>query len=554
MHSEIQYTRSTNVRIAYQKLGTGTQVIILVNGWVSNLEEVWLLPGVAEWLSDLASFSQLILFDKRGVGLSDRVPEEELPGVDERMDDLRAIMDQEGIAKASLFGFSEGGSLAVSFAAAYPERVDKLILYGSYARWTQSPDYPIGIPPAVHEKTLAEIDAHWGKPIGLPLMAPSVASDPVYQKAWAAFLRKSASPSAARALYQMNLSLDVRHLLSRVRVPTLVMHREEDKLIPFSMGEYLAEHIPGAQLTRIPGRDHFPWIGDTCAIIASITIFLDAPFSIQHTRTTLGTLVAVEPTAAYSFQSLARVFSQCGCTMYQTRNDLFIGIFDEPAAALHCAASMLEHMPEDVLKILIHSGVYNRKGTQLEGPAVALLSRVMPLIHSPQIWITQAIYSLLPKTEFRLTFAQEISVPGHPFPLALYTYQHQLAMNHHFDWYRQHGKLKEEDIRTLMDVRQHLEMHYLETFTLKQISRTFGINSFKLKYGFKALFGISVMQFVQDLKLEYAHQLIKNTDTLISDIADEMGYQHAGNFSKAFSRKFGKNPLELRRHTLKSVA
>ena len=226
MIPETRYAKSGEVNIAYQVVGDGPRDLVLVPGWVSNVEVLWEEPALARFLRRLASFSRLILFDKRGTGLSDRVAD--LPTLETRMDDVRAVMDTVGSERAALLGYSEGGPMCALFAATYPARTSALIMGGSYARRTWAPDYPWAPTLEEHESFLDRCQREWGGPVGLEIRAPSVARDERFRQWWARYLRMSASPGANLALLRMNAEIDIRHVLPAIRVPTLILHSVGD--------------------------------------------------------------------------------------------------------------------------------------------------------------------------------------------------------------------------------------------------------------------------------------------------------------------------------------
>src|SRR6185503_19201239 len=213
----VSYARSGNVNIAYQVVGSGPVDLVFVMGWVSHLEYFWSEPSFARFLRRLSSFSRLILFDKRGTGLSDRVPLDGLPTLEQRMDDVRAVMDAVGSKRAALCGVSEGGAMAALFAATYPERTAGLVMIGSYAKRIRDASYPWGPTEAQREEFLEEISEQWGGPVGLEERAPSMASNPEFRRWWAAYLRTAASPGAAVALTRMNSEADIRSILPAIR-------------------------------------------------------------------------------------------------------------------------------------------------------------------------------------------------------------------------------------------------------------------------------------------------------------------------------------------------
>ncbi|HYI95024.1 MAG TPA: alpha/beta fold hydrolase, partial [Bryobacteraceae bacterium] len=271
---ETHYVDSGGTTIAYQVIGEGPIDLVFVMGWVSHLEYFWTEPRFARFLQRLSSFTRVILFDKRGTGLSDRVPLDRLPTIEQRMEDVHAVMDKVGSQRAIICGVSEGGCMSAVFAATYPERAAALIMIATYARRIWAPDYPWAPTTEQRQHLLQEIREHWGGPIGIEERAPSVASDPHFREWWAAYLRMGASPGAALALTTMNTETDIRHVLPLVRVPTLVLHRTGDLCLKVEEGRYIASKIPDAQLIEVPGKDHLPFVGDQDSILQPIEAFV----------------------------------------------------------------------------------------------------------------------------------------------------------------------------------------------------------------------------------------------------------------------------------------
>jgi pimeloyl-ACP methyl ester carboxylesterase len=273
MQPETKYTQSADVSIAYQVVGAGPLDLLIVPGFISHVEQAWENPAYSRFLQRLASFSRLILFDKRGTGLSDRIAG--VPTLEQRMDDVRAVMDATGSERAALFGISEGGPMSILFAATYPERVSALVLYGSIARGAWAPDYPWGTKfDERWENWLEGWRKGWGGPYALELWAPSVADDAHFRQWWSKYLRLGASPSAVINIFRMNAAIDVRDILPALHVPTLVLHRSGDRPISVEEGRHLAENIPGARFVELCGNDHLWWVGDSESIVNEIQEFL----------------------------------------------------------------------------------------------------------------------------------------------------------------------------------------------------------------------------------------------------------------------------------------
>jgi pimeloyl-ACP methyl ester carboxylesterase/DNA-binding CsgD family transcriptional regulator len=283
---ETRYARSGPVNIAYQVVGDGPIDVVLVPGFVSHVEVAWEEPRLARFFARLSAFSRLIVFDKRGTGMSDPVIAP--PSMDQRMDDIEAVMDAVGSPQAAVFGVSEGGTLSALFALAHPERAQALILYGSWARRLRGPGYPYGASEGELEQTIGNMDRAWATGEWWDGGLPSESDDARHQQWWARYLRMAASPAMAQQVIRMNMRLDIRGRLEEVCLPTLILHRAGDTWIDVGHARYLAEHIPGAIFKELAGTDHRPWLGDVDAIVDEIEIFLTGKKSRPRRRASVG--------------------------------------------------------------------------------------------------------------------------------------------------------------------------------------------------------------------------------------------------------------------------
>ena len=348
---ETHYARSGDVNIAYQIIGDGPIDLVFVMGWVSHLDCFWTEPAFARFLRRLATFSRVILFDKRGTGLSDRVGA--LPTLEQRMDDVRAVMAAAGSREAVLLGVSEGGPMCGLFATTYPERTRALVMIGTYALRRRAHDYPWGPDAEASAAFLAEIAANWGGPVGIDARAPSRAADPAFRAWWSNYLRQGASPGAAVTLTQMNAAIDVRNVLPHVRVPTLVLHRTGDRCLLVEEGRYVASLIPGAEFVELDGDDHLPFVGDQDVMIDRIEGFVTSSAQAQPRDRVLATVLYAriegsgEQTEsrtafeAHVHQEIAW-FRGRGLTLTP---DGFFAAFDGPARAISCARALTAAAP-----------------------------------------------------------------------------------------------------------------------------------------------------------------------------------------------------------------
>lgn len=354
---ETMYARSGDVNIAYQVIGDAPLDLVFVMGWVSHLEYFWREPNFARFLLRLASFSRLILFDKRGTGLSDRVPINQLPTLEQRMDDVRAVMNAVGSERAALCGVSEGGPMCSLFAATYPEKTLALVMIGTYAKRIRDAEYPWGPTQEQREHFFDVMREQWGGPVGIDERAPSLANDPKFRDWWATYLRMGASPGAAVALTQMNAEIDVRNVLRSIRVPSLVIHRTDDQCLKVEEGRFVAERIPGAKFVELPGNDHLPFVGDQDAILDEMEEFLTGVRHTLEPDTVLATVLFTriagtnnqlrhgnwEDLLRRSRAHIAKEIEWFRGREVDMVGDRPLAIFDGPARAIRCALAITEY-------------------------------------------------------------------------------------------------------------------------------------------------------------------------------------------------------------------
>jgi pimeloyl-ACP methyl ester carboxylesterase len=409
----INYARSGDVSIAYQVVGDGPRDIVLVPGWVSNLEAAWEQPDMAHALDRLASFSRLIMLDKRGTGLSDRVPPSDLPSLETRMDDMRAVMDMVGSERAALFGWSEGGSMAILFAATYPERTTALIGFGMFASRLWSPEYPWAPTREQREQWLSLIERDWGNAADVGTIAPSRANDERYLEWYGSYMRRAASPGAALALGRMNTEIDVREVLPTIRVPTLVMHRAGDRDANVEEGRYIASRIPGAKFVELAGEDHVFWTQGVDAVVDEIEEFLTGvrhgPDPDRVLATVLFTDIVGSTARAVKMgdrqwmdaleahRTMVRWFlERFHGREVDTAGDGFFATFDGPARAIRCALAVRDAArARDIdVRAGLHTGEVEM-GEKPGGVAVHIGARVMGEAGAGEVLVSQTVKDLV---------------------------------------------------------------------------------------------------------------------------------------------------------------
>jgi len=396
----VSYARSGSVNIAYEVVGAGPIDLIFVMGWVSHLEYFWNEPSFARFLNRLSSMARLILFDKRGTGLSDAVPVSQLPTLEQRLDDVRAVMEAVGSERAILLGVSEGGPMCSLFAATYPERTEALIMIGSYARRLRDDDYPWGPTREERDAFCQRIMDEWGGPVGLEERAPSKIGDPAFREWWASYLRMGASPGAAIALTRMNAEIDIRGVLPSIKVPTLVLHRAGDRCLRVEEGQYLASHISGATFVKLEGDDHLPFVGDQDAMLNEIERFIARTHSRQPAGLVLASIVTIRSDATGAdLVHLRRVFERevtwsRGSQLAAGDHNL-VAAFDGPGRAVRCAAAVVEVARRS--RIAAQAGVHIGEcdvasGT---GPIVAISGRIADAARPGEVYASRTIVDLV---------------------------------------------------------------------------------------------------------------------------------------------------------------
>ncbi|MEH2539480.1 MULTISPECIES: adenylate/guanylate cyclase domain-containing protein [unclassified Bradyrhizobium] len=407
------YAKSGHVRIAYQVVGDGPFDLVFVPGFISNLDLAWEDPVRAQVWTRLAAFSRLILFDKRGTGLSDRIGG--VPTLEERMDDVRAVMDAVGSRQAGLFGASEGGAMSMLFAASYPDRTRALALYGAFSHflsWVMPPDQL--------EAFLERLEKNWGTGQSLALFAPSLLSDNACKRRYARFERLSASPSSATALIRMNSEIDIRPILPSIQVPTLIVHREGDANVNVEAGRFLANQIPNAKYVELPGNDHLLWVGNTERVVDEVEEFLTGSRHIPEPDRVLATVLftdivgstkraeAIGDRAWHDLldrhnEIVRREILHHRGREVKTTGDGFLITFDGPARSIRCSLAITEAVEDLGLQVRagLHTGEIEMTDNDLSGIAVHIASRIAAMAQPGQVLVSSTVRDLVAGSNIR---------------------------------------------------------------------------------------------------------------------------------------------------------
>ena len=411
---ETNYAKSGDYHIAYQAIGTGPPDLVFIHGWISHIEHMWEEPRMARFLERLASFSRLIVLDKRGTGLSDPVPLDRLPTLEERMDDVRAVMDAVGSDRAALLGTSEAGALSMLFAATYPSRISALVLLNSYARLAFAPDYPQGIPAEDAQRLLQAIQEGWGKGVAFEALAASQSDNALMRTWWARYQRLAASPGAAVTLLRSAFETDARSVLPAITAPVLILHRTGDSFTGPEHGRYLAKHIPGAKLVELSGIDHLFFGEDMEPLLAEVQEFLTGVREAREPDRVLATVMFADIVGSTEhatrlgdrewrnllnrYYAIARrQFARFRGREIGTAGDGLFATFDGPARAIRCGVAIADAISVlgIAVRVGIHSGECEVIGDNVGGIAVHIGSRIAGQAVPNEVLVSSTVRDLV---------------------------------------------------------------------------------------------------------------------------------------------------------------
>ncbi|MGN6557438.1 MAG: adenylate/guanylate cyclase domain-containing protein [Solirubrobacterales bacterium] len=431
MEAETRYADSDGVSIAYQVHGDGPLELVFVPGFVSHVELFWDDPSVARFLRRLTSFARVVIWDKRGQGLSDRTGRP--PTLEDSMEDLEAVLAAADCERPAIFGISEGGPMSVLFAATHPDRVSSLVLYGTYARILEAPDFPHGIPEEALVRWGEVVKRDWGGPVGVNLWAPSAIGDRDFERWWSRVLRYGTSPAGAVALMDLYRELDVRAVLPAIDVPTLVMQRRDDRISRVGQGRYLAEAIPGAKYVELEGADHLPVTGDQDALLDEVEEFLVGSRRAVEPERALATILftdivgSTERAAALGDRAWRQLLERHDAAVrralalhrgreVKTMGDGFLATFDGPARAIRCAQSLQEEVARLDLEVRagIHTGEVELIGDDVGGMAVNIGARIGALAGPGEVLVSSTVRELVVGSGLEFTERGTQTLKGAP--------------------------------------------------------------------------------------------------------------------------------------------
>lgn len=551
MKPPTQYTKSGRINIAYQVFGTGPIDLVYIPGWVSNIDWMWACPELVRFLEELGKVARVILFDKRGTGLSDRIVE--LSTLEERMDDIRAVMDAVGSRKAVLFGHSEGGSASALFAATYPNRTISLVTFGIFAKRRYAPDYPWAPTDAERQVLYDMIEHSWGSgEMQLESLAPSKADDRVFMDWLASYFRSGASPGAAMILTRMNTQVDIIDILGAIRVPTLIMQRTNDIDVKIDEGRFIAERIPNSKFVELEGNDHLFWVGNSDAVLQEMKAFIAEVKPVKTYEERLFTILAARFISVNKDDQRARELMEQFVNQYRgelilDQEHTLVAIFEGPSKAVHCSIDLMAALKR--LQVQLALGIHIKEGRVDEahfvsGETEAFIESILKQAEPNQILLTQAVKYLLLGAGVNL--APYKTVPGARFgeyiPLFMVT-DHLRADTQAEPSNAPH--LPQHD-SFLENVLQSIDNHLSnEAFSVDMLCRDIGMSERQLQRKLKAISNKSPIQLISSVRLHRAKELLLGSEDTIAEIAFQTGFSSPSYFSKCFKKEFGVSPSSL---------
>lgn len=542
MKPETHYTKSGSINIAYQVFGSGSVDLVYIPGWISNIDLMWANAELVEFLLELGKTARVILFDKRGTGLSDRIVE--FSTLEERMDDIRAVMDAVNSKRAILFGHSEGGSVSALFSATYPERTIALITFGIFAKRRYSQDYPWAPTDKERQVTYDMIENSWGSgDMNLESLAPSKANDAQFMEWLSNYFRSGASPSAAMVLTKMNTQVDIIDILGSINVPALIMQRTHDIDVKIEEGQFIAARIPNAKFVELEGKDHLFWVGDTSRILREMRSFLGTLRSNESYQESLYALAAGrfkfgQPKAELLSQIEEQLIADGGKNFYFA-DSTFFSSFERPTKAVHSCLALAGFLGN--LGIEAPFAVDMRAGNTKTAPGVSeidkeVVNEILDLAASNKVLVTQAVKYLLSGVDLHFELQGQFHLD---VDRTLFLFEATDSDNLSEDIV----KASFRDGSFLEEVLEVISANFNnDTFGVDELCREVGISERQLQRKLKAITNKSPIQLISSVKLHNAKKLLMTETYSISEVAYQSGFNNPSYFAKCFKKEFGMSP------------
>ncbi|WP_051336275.1 alpha/beta fold hydrolase [Aquimarina latercula] len=551
MKPPIQYTKSGDINIAYQVFGSGPIDLVYIPGWISNIDWMWACPELVAFFTALTKVARVILFDKRGTGLSDRITE--FATLEERMEDIKAVMDAIHSEKAILFGHSEGGSVSALFSATYPNRVIALIAFGIFAKRRYTKNYPWAPTDQERQKVYDMIEHHWGSgDMNLQSLAPSKADDQQFMDWLSNYFRYGASPGTALTLTKMNTQIDIVDILKYVQVPTLLLQRTDDIDVKVEEGRYIANHIENAQFVELPGNDHLFWAGNTQEVLDEMIPFIKKTKPAKKLKEGLITIVLIQLNSLLKIsarnQLIEQLAYQFGGRMLHKEKNIILASFqssgDAVAYALHLG-DRLRH-----LDIFFSIGLYLKKAfhnslDRLDPRDRYLIKMMIDQTNQNQIFVSQSIKFLLTGSIYR--FAKECSILDYNsyqtttlYSVSKETIAGEVRKNTSIPSLISTYDSFMEDLLQIID--DHLED---PKFGIRVLAKKLGIGERQLQRKIKETSGKSPVQLINLIRLHKAKSALMLYKYSVAEITFQFGFSCPSYFTKCFKKEFGISPTDL---------
>lgn len=560
-----QYTHSGHINIAFQIIGNGPIDIVYIPGWVSNIDVMWDNPELSDFLFQLSEVGRVMLFDKRGTGLSDRVSD--LSTLEERMDDIRAVMDAAGSEEAILFGHSEGGSAALLFAATYPDRTKALMSFGVFAKRRHTEDYPWAPTEEERQEVYDMIEQNWGSgDMDLVSLAPSKADDPVFLNWLERYFRSGASPRAALVLTKMNTNVDIVDVLDNINVPTLIMQRKHDIDVKIEEGRFIAEKIKGAIFKEFEGDDHLFWAGNTVEVLDEMKGFMNQLDHCDHNqhKETLATVLNIrlidedgliaslreqdQKDVVGRYQEIVmKGVAQFKGEMVPCTKVGYFAAFDGAIKALNCATAIRAKVKNLGLqsRIGLHTGpIYTTADELVDGTAILVSNRIQETAKTNEIQFSQSVQSLILGSGIEYIRNTSISIPSINNIYEVYSISENDDQANFSNVTSTSSSPASHSLLELVlaSINQNLSNEY---FSIDDLCAEIGMSTRSLQRKLKAITNRSPNQMIRSYRLHRAKELLAKDKGTVSEIAYQTGFSSVSYFTKCFRKEFGRVPTEM---------
>jgi len=562
---ETQYTKSGRINIAYQVFGSGEKDLVYIPGWISNIDMMWDSPPLVSFFKELSQVARIILFDKRGTGLSDRVSD--LSTLEERMDDIRVVMDAVESEKAVLFGHSDGGSVSALFSATYPQRTAGLITFGVFAKRRWSEDYPWAPNDDERQLVYDMIDQHWGSgQMDLVSLAPSMKDNKKFMDWLARYFRSGASPSAALALTKMNTQIDIRGILDSISVPTLLLYRTKDIDVKVEEGRYIAEHIKGSKFLEFPGDDHLFWAGETRDILDQMTHFVQHDCTQRRYSKVLSTLLKIKLHDSSSKKDNNKLSSKHKVSFktaivdkvnqylgneLDTKGNFMIATFPGPSKAIHCAIDVqkISQLYGKSISQGMHIGEITINDTlDMNNITMSITDKILNHASENQILITNTVNNLLSGTGlyFKKFGMLTIDVLRQLEILVLDETLHQNNIEKNPQLELHFSTHTDKSHSLLENVMEIIENHFRDDqFGINVIAKELGLSQRQLQRKIKSITNKSPNSLIRSVRLHKAKELIIQDGKTVKEAAFMTGFSSISYFSSCFKKEFGEPPSAI---------